>query len=263
MLEGWLGWVERTPCTYEQFSVIDIEEEAACSSEVKARLKELIVSSRQDPGFLSTMADYLDWQDVEELIVAATTPTLERVKRGDFGEALAATMLEEFHGYTIPVPKLRFKLAGNQTLPSTDTLALRFDDAGLVSEACFVESKLRTVRDIRAAVDGYEQLVSDYENKLPGILMFVAHRLWEQRHPLFDSFAKYMADRVHGTERDTFRLGLCYDTCKWDEAALLNLEDRGVELPALRAHVTRIRDLRVLTDGLFSELGMTGEFEDE
>jgi hypothetical protein len=190
-------------------------------------------------------------------------PTLESVRRGDFGEALASAMLEEFHGYAIPVPKLRFKTAGNQTLPATDTLALKLDDSGLVEEACFVECKLRTVRDNRAAVDGYRQLLSDYENKLPEILVFVAHRLWEQRHSLFGAFASYLADRDHGIENDTFRLGLCYDTGKWDERALVDLEDSGVALPSLTAHVTRIDHLRALTDELFSELGMTGELEDE
>jgi hypothetical protein len=209
------------------------------------------------------MAKYLGWEQVSKQIVATIMPGLPTAKRGEFGEVLFAAILEEFHDYKIPVPKLRFKITAGQSLPATDILALKVDEISAIIEVCFVESKLRTTSDNTAAVEGYKQLQSDYESKLPDILTFIAARLHERNDALFETFASYMRDRGDVTDKDNFRLGLCWERSEWHEKVLQNLQENGVDLPRLTVHVIGIDNLRQIIDELFAELGIEEVFDDD
>ena len=263
MLDWWLSWNEREPCSYAQFEVIDVEEVNDLSPEVRSYLVDLLCAARFEPGFLEDVARDLGWPNVMQLIVATQMPITITARRGEFGETLFSAVLEQFHGYVIPVPKLRFKFSAGQSLPGTDVLALRTDDEGSITEVCFGESKLRTGRDNMAAVDGYNQLQDHYESHLPDIVKFVAQRLRERNDPLYDSFKSYMRDRIDTTDRDTFRLSLCWDSTEWRENALENLEEDGVELRGLTVHVVRISSLREITDELFAQFGVTEVRDDD
>ena len=59
------------------------------------------------------MAEHLEWQDVKNLIVSRQVPTTTTAQIGKFGKVLISAILEQFYGYTIPVPKLRFKITAN------------------------------------------------------------------------------------------------------------------------------------------------------
>lgn len=263
MLNTWLNWNERDPCPYSQFKVIDIEQKADLSPEVTSYLNGLLRAERFAPEYLGAMSEYLGWQRVRDLIVATQVPRTIAVKRGEFGEVLITAILEQFYGYSIPVPKLRFKITANQSLPATDVLALKIDDKGSIAEVCFVESKLRTSSDDMAAVEGHRQLQEDYESKLPDILSFISQRLYERKDSLFDAFASYLCDRRDTTDRDTFRLSLCWEHSAWREKVLENLQDDDVTLPRLTVHVIRINNLRQLTDELFAALGVTEVHDDD
>lgn len=260
---NWLKHSQRNPCPYDQFGVIDIEEATDVSPELRTYLISLLRSERFDPAFLEAMASELGWEDVKNLILNPEVRTITTGKRGEFGEILIGSMLEQFHEYSIPVRKLRFKLTSGQTLPATDVLALKLDAEGAIVEVCFVESKLRTESDTMAAVDGFNQLKKDYESRLPDILKFVAARLHDRRDPLFNAFRAYMGDRRDTKERDTFRLSLCWDCEHWSERALENLQENGVDSPKLVVHVIQLKRLRELTDGLFREAGLTEVSDDD
>jgi hypothetical protein len=262
MLSDWLNWCERNPCPYSQFQVTDIEERDAPSQDVKTYLANLLRTARFDPQFLHDMAQTLGWAGVQRMI-AQGIPTVSSAKRGEFGEVLMTEILSNFHGYTIPIFKLRFKMTANQSLPSTDILALKIDATGAITEVCFVESKLRTTADAMVAVEGCRQLQQDYEAKLPDILAFVAARLYERDDPVYETFRAYMRHRRDTTEQDTFRLSLCWEHTAWRERVLENLQDAGVEVPRLTVHVMRIYHLRQLTDELFAEIGVVAVSDDD
>jgi hypothetical protein len=61
----------------------------------------------------------LRWADAEEYFATPNVATREKVQRGDFGEALTGAILEQCYKYTIPVVKLRYKQAANQTQPGS------------------------------------------------------------------------------------------------------------------------------------------------
>src|SRR5712691_11907730 len=104
---------------------------------------------------------------------------------------LICAILEQFHGYKIPVQKLRFKITKGESLPGTDILALKTNIEGLITEVCFIESKLRTSSDNRAAIEGCNQLQGDYNSKFPDMVDFVTQRLYERQDPLFRPFLLY------------------------------------------------------------------------
>src|SRR5260370_41759686 len=215
------------------------------------------------------MADLLGWQKVKGLIVERAVPKRTNIRRGEFGETLICAMLEQFHRYKIPIFKLRFKQIGNETLHGTDGLALIMDNEGLITEVCYVESKLRTDdRKMGVAVEGYRQLKSDYEDELPQTLSFISQRLFEQRHnnemkALFNAFKSYMQDRTDTTEKDSFRLSLCWYSAMWRVKVLANLQENGVEIPKLTVHVVLIENLREITDEIFAELGIKEVTDDD
>ena len=180
VLTNWLREQRRASAPYTRFRVVDLEAVERPSNEVMEHLENMLSDALFAPGFLRRVAEKLTWRGVYEKILARRASASEKVKRGDFGEALFGAILVEFHDYLIPVPKLRFKVTPNQTLTGTDTLALRLTPEGEIGEVCFVESKLRTNPDRMVAVEGCAQLVQDYDVRLPDILEFIAQRLHER-----------------------------------------------------------------------------------
>lgn len=267
MIGSWLNSTEREPCPYSQFKLIDVDEFMVLSEPTSSHLAELLRDARFDPGFLEAMSAHLDWKGVRELIIRGGVPEAIPPKRGDFGEILITAILKEVHGYTIPVSKLRFKVTKDQLMPGTDSLALRVNGKGVVTEVCFVESKLRTSirgeQDRMVAVAGCSQLKKDYENKLPDILPFMAARLYEAHNELFDAFADYLRTRRDTTDLDTFRLGLFVDREAWDERVLQNLEDHNEVLPRLVVHAVRINNLGAICNELFARMGVSEVSEDD
>lgn len=260
---SWLKYRSRNPCPYDQFEVIDIDEASEVSPELRTYLISLLRNERFDPAFLEALASKLGWQDVRELILAPDAQKITSGKRGEFGEVLIGSMLEQFHEYAIPVRKLRFKFVSGQTLPATDVLALKLNTEGTIVEVCFVESKLRTSSDNMAAVNGFNQLREDYESRLPDILTFVAARLYERQDPLFDAFRSYMGDRRDTKDRDTFRLSLCWDPEFWSERILENLQENGVDTPKLVVHAIQLERLLELTNVIFREAGVAEVSDDD
>ena len=56
------------------------------------------------------MAEVLGWEMVKDSLASGAVPEAIPTKRGDFGEVLITALLEEVHGYTVPVRKLRLRL---------------------------------------------------------------------------------------------------------------------------------------------------------
>lgn len=256
MLTKWLKSTKSNNSTYTKFALLEIEEITSPSTKVKDYLKGCYITSRFDTAFLASMADHIGWNNVKEMI-DNQLPTTLTIKRGDFGELLTNTILEQFENYMIPVPKLRFKITGNQSLPGTDTLALKLDDEDNIAEVCYVESKLRTKIDNSVAITAHDQLNDDYKMKLPEILLFTAQRLYEKEDILYQPFANYIGDRKDTTGTDTFRIGLCNESVNWRSTVLDNLQDLETVLSQLSVHIVIIKDLQILTDQIFADLRVT------
>jgi hypothetical protein len=261
ILAEWLTWAERKDSPYS-FLVIDVNEKSNPTQKHLESLAGCIRDAYLDPEVLSKLIDNYGADAVLAKIVRPGIPTLKTVKRGDFGEIVANGILRYFHSYEIPVEKLRFKISGNQTLPGIDVLALHLRDEKNIEEICFVESKLRTVRDNNVGIDGYKQLKQDYDRNSSVILRFVATRLASKNDAVAEAFVNYFFSREDTRSIETFRLFLFFDSSKWSETTLDNLNENGVELSNFTAHVARIRELRQMTDTVFGMLNVEN-VEDE
>ena len=257
-LSDWLQTVPRDPNPYQKFRLADVNECAACSDEMKVYLADRLFEARHNLDVVHDLAARLGWNNVKRLL-EQTLPTRVNMKRGTFGEVLAADLLKHFEGYDIPVAKMRFTIRANDSQTGTDILALKVDGDGRVSEVCYGESKLRTNADTAAPLSGARQLEADYNVRTPDILMFVANRLRETAHPLYEPFVAYISDRRDLRDIDRHRLVLVWERSAWTDGALQNMEDSNLDLPNLSVDVVLASDLAGLTNDVFERIGAATE----
>lgn len=253
MLDQWLAPSGRPSGTYARFEVVDVAEAASPSTDVQSHLCDLVAQSSVDLHFLADITRRLGWGRAEQA-VGQRLPQHSRAQRGRFGEVLGVAMLEQFDGYVLPIQKAHFAITGGQSQPSTDAVLVKLDDGSIV-EVCFVESKLRTVRDRFAAVEGVRQLEADYAKDEHDMLLFTAARLYDQGNSLYDPFLEYMASRDEANI-DSFRLMLCYEDAVWTDHALDDLRDDEPTASPLTVHVTRVAELRELVETIFDRVGI-------
>lgn len=258
MIDKWLESALRSPSAFS-FDVFDLQE-VASAVPVAAELASLLREAYWGEEYLSDLAARYGWDDVGARFLQARVGTMLTVKRGDFGEALAAQFLKEVEQYSIPVAKLRFKIASNQTLPGTDCVAVKLSKGRLV-EVCYVESKLRTTLDLAVAVAGVAQLKRDADTTLPEIMTFIARRSNEAGDPIAASIEEYIFSRDIGL--DSYKLIVFHEKVLWDERILQNVEDEAIQLKPLSIYVAKIDNIRTLSDNAFSALGVHGVADDD
>ncbi len=258
MIDEWLHPVRRNPSGFS-FNVTDLQENLG-SVPTPAQLALLMSEAYWGMEYLSDLAGRYGWEAVGQRFLQARARTQMRVQRGDFGEAIAVQYLQKVERYDIPEPKLRFKMAANQTLPGTDCIALKLENAQLV-EVCYVESKVRTSVDLAVAVAGVGQLRQDADAAMPEILKFIARRIREANNPLAAIVEQYIFSR--DTELDTFKLLVFHENDAWNERILQNLEDEEIGLEPLEVYVARIANLAALSDAAFRALGANEVIEDD
>ena len=258
MIEEWLSPVPRNPSGFS-FDVTDLQENHG-SVPTHAQVAALMSEAYWGTNYLSDVAGRYGWEAVRQRFLQARAGTHMRVRRGDFGEAVAVQYLKGVEQYNIPVVKLRFKMAANQTLPGTDCIAFKLGNARLV-EVCYVESKVRTSLDLSVVVAGVGQLRQDADAAMPEILTFVARRISEANNPLAELVEQYIFSRE--TELDTFKLLVFHENETWDERILQNLEDEEIGLEPLAVYVARIANLAALSDAAFRALGANEVIDDD
>ena len=224
---------------------------------MKRCIADLIATSRVDPQILKHTAKKFGWDRAYAVLVGSVLPKKPNARTGQFGEVLSAAALEEFLEYKIPLPKLRLLITGDQSLPGTDTIAIK-KTAGQI-EVCYAEFKTRISRDSRAALDSYEQLSKDYSSMVPQMIRFLYLWLSSTSDPLSDDFGNYLFERSVGTDRDSFRIILVHDNDTWTDTVLQNLEDYTVaKSPKVVIDIIKIRNLSALIDEVFALAKVVG-----
>jgi hypothetical protein len=263
MLNEWLNWQPLTPNPYTKFVVIHVDHNQNLSQEVRQHLQELLIRFKVPESLLQRINSRLKWDEnrMREQLISRTIPVQSRAKRGEFGEILICALLQQFLQFSVPVPKLWFKFTSGQSLPATDALAIKTDNAGNLQEVCYIESKLRTGTDTAAAIEAANQLFHDTNLEVPDILRFVLTQLDRENHVLADKFVDYLADRGDTRDKETYYIGLCWERDTWDNRTLEYLEAETLQLERLSVSVIRIHNLGNLTDELFRSIGIS-EVED-
>ncbi|HYU56245.1 MAG TPA: Hachiman antiphage defense system protein HamA [Candidatus Dormibacteraeota bacterium] len=255
-LASWLRSSFRSSSPYKTFDVVDINEHRPLTIEVKSLLKTIIASALYDIDFLTIVAESLGWDTVQKMLTERR-PKVKNLRYGDFGEIITNAILADFFGYIIPVQKLRYRIETDQSLPGTDSIALKVV-SGAITDVSFVESKLRSGQDTSKAVEGYHQLAADYVEDFFGFTTFVLSRMHEEKHQLFSAFLAYLKDRKDTTNLESFRLGLVWEYGKWSETCLRNLEEaRETAVPRMTVQLVRIQNLIPLIEELYGSLGIT------
>lgn len=216
----------------------------------------IVRRSKIEDTVLDALVSAAGW----DLASVKLAPGIVRVRRGDFGEAIAAECLREFDSLTVPVSKLRYQIDPNQTLPGSDIVGFRWDD-GTLSSLEFVEVKLRTSLDKGLAVDAHAQLRDDSATKFATTLTFLASRLFETDKETYEEFLRYLYDR--GARDDTFQVCLVLDRAEWHDDVVLNLTDVTERLNPLLLRVVNLANLGRLVDESYARLGWQADHTDD
>lgn len=249
---GVADWLEPSPHPASTFSfdVTNLKETSQVPS--SRELADLLTESYWGNSYLASIADRYGFDAVRDKFLRSRAGARLQVRRGDFGEAVTADYLKRAEGYLVPVLKLRFKIATDQTLPGTDCVAFKLSGTNLV-EVVFVESKLRTSLDLSVGVAGSQQLKQDADSATPEILTFMARQMRDSSNPLTVSFEEYLFNR--NTDLDKYLLVVLHESSTWDERILDNVEDAELGLEPLHVYVATISDLKDISDSAFSVMG--------
>ncbi|HMS72633.1 MAG TPA: SAVED domain-containing protein [Baekduia sp.] len=218
---------------------------------VVTKLAETVIDAKSCLEFLRDASAALGW----DASAARLRPGRERVRRGDFGEALAAAWLAEHHDVVVPIPKLRYQVSASQTQPGTDLLGMAIATEPLAVQSLhFTECKLRTTRSLSAGEDAHEQLVEHRDLDYAETLAFVLERLWWEERDLYEALKSHLVERQDDDSSDRFEIALIYEDESWDEEVLQRVEDVGGALAGLRIHSVRLAELRRLVDQAFAAI---------
>ncbi|MHB8603271.1 MAG: Hachiman antiphage defense system protein HamA [Nitrosotalea sp.] len=253
MLSEWLENKPRAKAS-AKFDVIDYLEKPSRNDEIiKNDLSKIFFQNTLDYDYLKKLSESIGWERTKKEFIEGTIPKKKNMKRGRFGEMLSSSILEEYHGYAIPIHKLQYTITSGQSLPGTDLIAIKKNDSE-ITEMCFVESKLRTTSNTKAITEGYLQLEKDKHGGIPAMLKFVMARLADKKDPLLQLFINYLILRTDS--RDTFRVVAVYDKKHWSETSLTNLDQ---EITSIRhklvIDVVQMEDLQKVVEAFYNSIG--------
>jgi hypothetical protein len=252
MLKDWLATLERQPAD-RHFAVRDTTEHSEITEAVAAYLVQLLLDELIGLDFIGQLANALG-DEATLSWVRDSTPARTAMQRADFGEVLTAALLVEFDGYEVPIKKLRYRVSADDSLHGGDVLALRTDGNGNILGTCLAESKFRSTRAPRVAVEAYEQLEKQAGQALPDIYRFVTQRLTETGHPLGAALLRFLGSGSTD-ELAEYRIELVFDLGAWGEEVLDELDDAEPSLSPLTVDVVRIEGLVDLVQELLIRSG--------
>jgi Cap4 SAVED domain len=192
-------------------------------------LVALMARNKADPTVTDDLLAAAGWTTA----AAALRKGRLAVRRGDFGEVLAAEAAEGIDEMFVPVRKLRYQIDSNQTLPGSDVVAFVLDREGAtIDDLEFIESKYRTdpARDL--AVEAHEQLGANREGGYATTINFIAHRLRELDATLYSEFIDFLSSR--DVKECAHAVVLTYDAENWDDEIAVSLDSLPSHLPELQ-----------------------------
>lgn len=265
-LADWLLVQARRPDPPGAFDLVDLAERGSRTDEIETWMAGRLLEERFSPGLLQDLVGALGWEEAAEA-VRSGMPSASTLRKGYFGEVLAAEHLQHFDGYHVPVRKLRYMVASGQSLPGVDVFGVRLGSENDVVAACYMEAKVRTGTDPAAAVLSVKQLADGVSKSVPDILLFVAARLEERGDPLYDAFLAYMHDRAQTARLDEYRSFLTWEQRHWSDRVIENLfehlAESGSHLTPLTVLVTRIDDLDSMIEHCYQLAGLAVDPHDD
>ena len=215
---------------------------------VVGALALLLNRNKANPSVTAELLERLDWH----VAFAPLQSGNLSVRRGDFGEMLAAEAAEAFDGSIVPVRKLRYQIDPSQTLPGSDVVALIVDHNDNIVNLDFIESKYRGNPPSGLAVDAYYQILDDRAERYVTTLNFIAHRLSELDSSLYASFLRFLEDRDIAETYTT--VSLSFDKRNWKESIATQLDDVTDLIPDVQLRLFFLTRATELVDDVYSRM---------
>lgn len=178
MLGNWFNVDKRDPCSY-RFVVEDITESTqpnladpddpildgfANSLLIAHAAPDMI---RKECSILLEQLDFLDLNIIKDYIEQKILPAhvvgvkgLARI--GNFGEILAAHILMNFQGFSLPIFKLRYREKQSWAIKLTDLCLINRDKSLTKPLVCYGEVKTKSAKyDASLGIAGHKSLVKD------------------------------------------------------------------------------------------------------
>jgi hypothetical protein len=246
------------------FTRINIGEGTHFDDAIRAKIASAILSSRVNDVLLQKLRDRLAAEGPRYASIAAEAdPVLTTARRGDFGEILAALTMERAMGYQVPIKKLQHKARKAESPGGADVVCFKTDPKNerVIAELCYVESKLRTIREIRLGVEAHNQLADLYNNAIGEFNVFIGNALYSAGHHLADSFLDFLTDPAD--RRVTFCVALHTEAATRTEETINRLRDRPPSLTPLTVMIYRTTSLSERIDQCYAHVGMKVAPEDD
>ena len=253
MLDEWLEHSQRPPNSLN-FNVVEINEKDGRNlKKVNEIFKNIFLDNTISYDLIEKISKKIGWNDTFVKFISPRLPKQKDMKKGKFGEMLEGTILEEFFDFVIPIKKWRYAITSDQSLPSTDIVAIKSDESK-ITEMCFVESKVTGTDDKKLVTVAYEQLMSEQTKGFPQILSFIIARLVENKDPLSERFIDYCLEKDRNN--DSYRVCTVYDKQKWADKSLENLNEVVTRsTPNLTVDVIRIESLDDVIKEVYKDKG--------
>ena len=238
-------------------SIVECNRPANLTSFLADELRD----SRFPPEFIIECAQVLGIDETSE-IIAELMPGRQTMRRGYFGETLAACCLRDFDGYRLPVQKLRSMISSDQSLPGIDILGAHFVD-GRIEALALAEAKLRTNREPRIVLSAARELIDDFRVERPNVLISTLIKLQESGDPMFPLMLDYLQRRRQDETEDFPYVFLVLEAGNWIDNDVELLDDLMPLPERFRVTVIEIHELAQLVDDAYSLVGVLADRNDD
>ena len=243
------------------FKLLEVTEASVFDDAIKARVSAELIRARVNDQLHAELLRQVHKPKYRAMLAAAT-PNRSTTRKGDFGEIVAAALLDSHLGYIVPVKKLRYKVRANDQQTGIDVVAFRKSaDNSAITEICYVESKFRSGPDKQIAVSAHHQLKGSVDSDLGEIHLFLANALCDQNDPLSVLFLKYLASDE--ASPDSFCLALHADTLTWDSEAIDNLAAVDTLLDPLMILLFKVANISEVVRKCFAHAGIQLNDDDD
>ena len=258
-LSTWLR--DFDPWVADNGALVQAVKESDRPADLLSVLANELFEARFTPEVVADYAKVLGVEAASDL-VSDLLSTVDNLRRGYFGEVIAAGCLRDIDQCWIPVQKLRSMISSDQSLPGVDVLGA-YVNAGRFEALVFVEAKVRTARNRRVVFDAAQELLSDLNSRHTSILFYTLTELKKRDDPMYQAFLDYLKRRDDSDTEDLPYVYLVLEKGKWSDQDISLLDDLAPLPPGFRVSVVEIDNLAELVTAAYSRIGISVDETDD
>lgn len=218
----WDDWLSAQPATVSgQLSIVDLRDTGGLDDKALiAMLGRELRRNYVDPKALEVLFDDLGAPQVAAHIRSRVLPTENKVRIGEFGEAVATALFRLSYRYSVPILKLRFKDSPNDPMKGSDLLAFRLRATPPVVAAPEVKTHTQTRRRLELG-EKAEYSLSIALDRLDESINFVVRMLTMGGHT---ALAVRIGQIMLGTRVVERHMVFVHESCSFSQEMMKRLE---------------------------------------